>query len=405
MGGRNLYNMVVYWTRGTLQGVAILFAGGTILQTFLAACGLTPAQIGVHATVTNIAFVAVNVLFSGRADRRIGGVKKPLALWAVPLALGYGATASLLLLRGLPTQILFAAALVIGVLQYGAYGLYSLFDYKIAYNLIDRKYFGIYSSVVGILIGVLSAGVGTLFGTLTGRFPYYTVVTVGFAAAMGMQLLGGGVCLLQKETVPEAETREKRAERPNPLKMKSFTVMILPNLFRGVSTGIVSMAAVLALDRGFSEGDTALMVTMASVGVLLGCGLFAVLNGKVMSPRLIVVAGSVLMAVGPFLFLGGMGWFLGCYLVLQLGRCFVDYAVPTVLFEVVPYELAGTYHAWRMVLHTAGTAVGSMVTGCLTGAVAAEWILAAAVLLQLISGFAYYFTPCMRPARPVPEIK
>ena len=37
-----------------------------------------------------------------------------------------------------------------------------------------------------------------------------------------------------------------------------------------------------------------------------------------------------------------------------------------------------------------------MITGYLAEAVAAEWLMAAAVLLQLYSSFAYYFSPLMR---------
>ena len=48
MGRRNLHNLLMYWIRGALYGVAVLFANGTIIQTYLAACGLTPAEIGVR---------------------------------------------------------------------------------------------------------------------------------------------------------------------------------------------------------------------------------------------------------------------------------------------------------------------------------------------------------------------
>ena len=153
MRGRNLHNLVTYWIRGMLYGVAILFANGTIIQTYLAACGLTAAQIGVHATAINISNVGVTVLFSGLADRHRGGVKKQLALYAIPAALCYGLLASLVFLRGLPTGVIFGAALIISVLQYGAYAMYSLYDYKIPYNLIDQKYYGIFTSVAGIVTG------------------------------------------------------------------------------------------------------------------------------------------------------------------------------------------------------------------------------------------------------------
>ncbi len=400
MRGRNLHNLVTYWIRGMLYGVAILFANGTIIQTYLAACGLTAAQIGVHATAINISNVGVTVLFSGLADRHRGGVKKQLALYAIPAALCYGLLASLVFLRGLPTGVIFGAALLISVLQYGAYAMYSLYDYKIPYNLIDQKYYGIFTSVAGIVTGVVSVGVSALFGEFADRYEYLTVAAVGIAAAMGMQLIGGLVCLLHKEKVPENPEAEKKSASPVKIwKMRSFTAMIAPNLARGISGGIISMTAVLALTRGFTEGDTARMVTMASVSVLVGCGLFAVLNKKVLSTRAILVLGAVLMAVSPFMFLGSAIWFLGAYFVLQLGKCFVDYSVPTVLFDVVPYETAGSYHAWRLVLNSVGMAVGSMVTGYLAEVVAGEWLMCAAVLLQLYSSLAYYFSPFMRRVR------
>ena len=402
MRGRNLHNLIIYWIRGMLYGVAILFANGTIIQTYLADCGLNPAQIGIHTTAINIANVGVTVLFSGLADRAKGGIKKKVALYAFPAALCYGLLAALVFLRNQPPAVIFGAALIISVLQYSFYGMQSLYDYKIPYNLIDLKYYGVYSSVCGIVTGVVSVGVSALFSLLADRYDYITVAAIGFCAAMGIQALAGVVCLLHKEVVTETppEKKDEPAGHVNLLKMRIFTDMIGPNLSRGLASGIVGMAAVMALTRGFSSADTSRMVTMASLGVLCGCGMFAVLTRRVLSARGIMLVGAVLLCVGPFMFLGGTVWFLAAYFIVSLAKCLTDYSIPAALYDVVPYEAAGAYHAWRLVLNSAGVALGSMAAGYLLEIMAAEWLFAAAALLQLYCSLSYYFTKSMQPKKP-----
>ena len=69
----------------------------------------------------------------------------------------------------------------------------------------------------------------------------------------------------------------------------------------------------------------------------------------------------------------------------MIGRTLVDYAVPSMLLQVVPVEIAGPYHAWRMALQNAGMLLATT----LATMIPIPYLLAAAAIFQLISGFSF----------------
>ena len=77
--------------------------------------------------------------------------------------------------------------------------------------------------------------------------------------------------------------------------------------------------------------------------------------------------------------------FLIMYIVIMVGRTLVDYAVPSMLLQVVPVEIAGPYHAWRMALQNAGMLIATS----LATITPIPYLLAAAAVFQLISGLSF----------------
>ena len=69
----------------------------------------------------------------------------------------------------------------------------------------------------------------------------------------------------------------------------------------------------------------------------------------------------------------------------------IDYGVPTAITKIVDYRCIGQYSAWRMVLHTLGTALGGIAVPYLMSALGAVGTLILAGALQAMSGAVYYW--------------
>ena len=77
--------------------------------------------------------------------------------------------------------------------------------------------------------------------------------------------------------------------------------------------------------------------------------------------------------------------YLAAYAVLLFGRTLVDYAVPAALLYAVPVEIAGTYNAWRMILHNGGTMLATMAAGFVPLPV----MLIVSLVFQVFSGISF----------------
>ena len=84
---------------------------------------------------------------------------------------------------------------------------------------------------------------------------------------------------------------------------------------------------------------------------------------------------------------GFFALYFGCY----LGATLVDYSIPLIVYDFVPYEIASTYNAWRMMLTTLGNSLAALAAGRLTGHAPTPLIYAVAAAFQLFCGLWYGF--------------
>ena len=163
-----------------------------------------------------------------------------------------------------------------------------------------------------------------------------------------------------------------------------FTYLIHANLLRGFAAGVISVLAAVALDLGHNEALTASMVSAQSLASLAACAFFALVSKKI-SERALVIGGSLFVGLIPLLLIDNSSLFLMIYTVIMVGRTLIDYGVPSMLLKVVPVEIAGPYHAWRMVLQNAGMLIATT----LATVMPIPYLLAAAAAFQLISGVSF----------------
>jgi MFS family permease len=210
-------------------------------------------------------------------------------------------------------------------------------------------------------------------------------------------VIAGTVLSFQKSLLDPDEERpaEKKAEKIPLITMfrhEAFSSLLAANLLRGFASGTTTILAAAALSIGYDETLTSAMVSAQSLAMLSACALFALISKRI-HPRYVILFGSFcFLALPALLFKNQPILFLILYALLLFGRTLIDYAVPAALLYAVPVEIAGTYNAWRMILHNGGTMLATM----LAGFVPLPVMLVVSLIFQLISGFNFCMAKVMK---------
>ena len=370
----------------TARTVALMCASGTLMQTFLATLGFESELIYLHSTLLQAANVLTILLASNWASngspiRRSAFTTIPIGLlflFYIPIAIANHATpASYILLCS------------VGVVQQIAYGLFTVCEYKTPYYIYKADEYGMMLSICGIISSVFSLLLGWVISFLTERYPFADIMKFAFLISAIFMVITFFAIYFEKSLRTEDETeKNEQAKKSRPrvhlLRKPIFTRLIHANLMRGFAAGVISVLAAVALDLGYDETLTASMVYAQSIASLAACAFFAVISKRIPG-RFVVVGGSLLIVLTPMLLIKSSTLFLIMYIVIMVGRTLVDYAVPSMLLQVVPVEIAGPYHAWRMALQNAGMLIATS----LATITPVPYLLAAAAVFQLISGFSF----------------
>ena len=369
----------------TARTVALICATGTLMQTFLASLGFESSQIYMHSTLLQAANVLTIILASNWANN--GSPIKRSAFTTIPIGLLFLCYIPIAIAnQATPTS--YALLIVIGVVQQIAYGFFTVCEYKTPYYIYKADEYGMMLSICGIISSVFSLLMGYVIADLTARFPFVEIMKFAFAISAVLMVIAFVAIYFEKNLRIEEKTEDSSAPkekiRVNLMKTPVFTGLIHANLLRGFATGVISVLAAVALDLGHNEALTASMVSAQSLASLAACAFFALVSKKI-SERALVLGGSLLVGLIPLLLIDSSSLFLTVYTVIMVGRTLIDYGVPSMLLKVVPVEIAGPYHAWRMVLQNAGVLIATT----LAAITPIPYLLAAAAVFQLISGVSF----------------
>lgn len=365
------------------RALALLCATGPIMQAFLASLGFSSQYLYLHSTATQAANVVTILLCSRWADR--GSIIRRAAIVQLPYALLYLGLIPLCLWR---SASLSAFLILTGIclLQSVFLALYTVCEYKLPYYIYPPEDYGPLAAVCGIAGSVLSLLSGMAIAWLSG-FVSYPALMLG---ACCLSLLMMGLCVfltlgLKPVCQPVlAQKEQPRLPLKEVLRCPVFYRLIPANLFRGFSSGTTTVLAAVALDLGFHEGTLTALVSVQALAGLLGCAAFGIATRQV-SPRKLVLAGSLCFLVLPLMLVPKEPVFFAAVTVLLIGRTFVDYAVPSALRFAVPVDIAGPYNALRMLLHNGGTLVATTLAAFLP----VQWLLVLTMALQLLSGLRF----------------
>lgn len=388
-------NKFLYILTSTLSVAPSITATGVLMQTFLATLGLSSNWIYIHATVTQA--ITMLTLLMGTRWVNSNNVIKRYAATSVPYALLFLAFLPFCFQQSASLET-FIWLIVIGTLQGIANGMRSICIYILPYVIYPAKEYGLNQSMSGLISSSLSLALGALVSVLA-KVMDYSVLMAGACIFAAMTMLAEAFAIarmksiltLYKTAEEKKEVENKKENLWNTFRHPVFYKLAVPSVLRGFASGTTTVFAAMAFALGYDASLTTNMVYLQAAASLLGCGLIGYLS-KHISIRLPVLIGSLAFLLLPLFFLGSGIVFLATFTLVIFFLTLINHGVPILLRNAVPMEIAGSYNAWRLVLHNAGSVLATTVATMISP----QLLIGITIVCSVISGFAFFFSKEIR---------
>lgn len=369
----------------------MMMIAGTVIQTFMLEYGISGEKVALFSSAMQIAQVISIICTSVFADKFRSIIRITAWVQFLPVILS-----AILLFFSIKTgisptvtfRIIFTGSIVANIFI----GMDSVFGYKLPYHIFDIADYGTVTNISGVLNGILGAFFSSVLVYFTAKYSYFSSMRAFFFAGI-IFFTGAFASALSYKQIP-FEHSEAKKEKTNLLKYKPFTVLIIPNLLRGLCYGVSTVPTVIGYHYGIIDSSTAsIIVLLTQISGITGCFIYSQISRRKRGKdRLILLISSIATAIFMPLMLVGRStpMFLISFFLLSFAINFVNYGVPIIVVNIVDYEYAGQYSAWRMMLHTLGTAIGSGIIIKMFDAIGGLPTLIVAGLCQLVSGIVYY---------------
>ena len=200
--------------------------------------------------------------------------------------------------------------------------------------------------------------------------------------------------IIIKHYVPVSEgptTTQNKARLIDVLKNKATYLLIIPNLLRGIASGIFALSAVIMLGSvTSSESVSSFLSTILAISGTLACFIFSLATKRLSCPSLILLGALIFLPSFALITLFDEIGFMILYFISSIGMMFVDYGVPAYLYMSVPSNIMARYSSIRMLTHNAGIAIGSALAGAMLSSGFAFGVTVIAGVLELLLGISYF---------------
>lgn len=382
-------NKTKYYISQVLYNSAYLLTTGSVIQAFMTECKISESFISFYVAILQLVQVFIMLLVSGRIERT-KNIIKSTSLTHMFQAVLPAALIILCFFKGGNVFIAYGVILLLGVAANIAQGINNIIAYKLPYHIIDIKDYGRVVSIGGIFISIFGAAISFILSVSSNYGSYFSVMSLFFLFATASLILSGAIVKSYKDEFSAPGKSETK--KINMLLYKPFYTLAIPNLLRGISTGIISVAFVIGSYLNILDANTAgVLALISQIASLLGYFLYKAIS-KGNHDGAILLFSSISMAVlFPFLIINKTEVvFYIIYFLLNIVLILINVGVPVAVTKIVHYDYIGQYSAWRMLLHTLGCAIGSGITVFLLSAFVGNATLIFAGSCQLISGISYY---------------
>lgn len=295
-----------------------------------------------------------------------------------------------LLLLFMPTETNAQLPLyLLGALFYVAIGAYCIFSYRLPYTALRIESYGRISGVTGAISAALGLGASISVSLLQERLAYRTIMHGVLILSAGVAVAGFLATITLRERIADAPPAKEPRDRL--FTYRHFTMLIVPNLLRGLTTGVMGIAVTLGYTRGILDSrSAAAAVIITGCATLLGSTIYSMLPRTSSPTRLLLGATAVAAVAMPLLLLGGTVLFFLMLGLITLFTAIEDIAVPVAVVKIVDADMIARYTGGRMLLHTLGTAIGGFIAVPLFHWLSPLGIMLLTALAHLAFGLTYY---------------
>ena len=395
---KSLNNYSKLYLRESLLSVALMFYNGNYIIMFLVNAGVTNAGIGIFNSISS--FVSLGSMFlCGLIGDKIKDIRKTVTISIASLSIFYLLMIYFSIVHCGPNIVLIATILIHAITSF-IFGFRNVLDYKLVYLITDIRRYARVTAVSGLMIGIVGVAAGFIISLIIDNLPYYPVM-IGFFV-MGLVLIAI-VCSLNQsfkidhtqshDEAPKAVKASKNSDNGflGVLRSRHFYVLAIPNLIRGISTGLLGLVLVIGIqDLAMNATDSSILNTVGMASSFAGSLIFSYLSDKASARVLCLISSIIVMITIPFSIVGGKLWFYVLYFLGISARYIVDGTIPVMVTQIVPYEQMGAYTSLRMMLMTGGSSLASLVGGLLIGNIPSFLLFTIAAGMLLICVVVYY---------------
>ena len=384
-------NVKKYCIYTTIYNVGFTFCTGAIMQTFLIQVGFSAEQVYLLNSVMQVMQVAMMLVLtflSGKIKRvkTVTSISN-LSLSLLTVVFLMGAINPELIKRGYVIVVF-----IVSGISYVGVGLYTILSYCLPYYIIDMKDYGKMTGISTAIAGGASFLMSLVYSLLLSKFSYMKTTAAFFVIAIVCFITTSIVCasMRVKSVEMNKEDREK-TDVVAVFKNKNTYVLLIPNFVRGLSIGIFSVIATIAISNSILNETTSSYVNVIlQIATFAANVFFAFAYKKFSTKNLLLLATLGVCVSFPFsLELGVIGFFC-CFTIASFFRFVMDTAIPVIITEIIPEEQIGPYTSIRMLIFTGAQAVATLLITPLETAIGYTGVLIFATVMLFICGITYY---------------
>ena len=384
-------NFIILWARDALFAAAASLTSASVLSGYLIYTGMKEDKISLYLAVVPFVNLIVSLLFSSAASK----TKKTIPIYSL-LCLASGILTGLYaLLFGLPVgkNLFFFFLMTLGCLVSAVTAIRNIFDYRLPCEVMELDSYSFYVSGCGIVGGVAGLAAGALL-SLGYKYLPFEQVTCGAYVFAGLCFCTASYINRHLKRIDNGTEKTDKKKTPANLRSlfadRSFRILFLPNLIRGVGMAVVPMITLLAVNADvIRETDGAAVTVFTYFATLVSCIAYAYLARRIGVTRLCALGALLFCAIVPA-FSATKTVFYICYTISYAGYYIINNAVPDMVYRNVDTNLMSIFHTWRLALSTIGTTVATAVMGRLVGVISPVWFLVIGAAAHIVCAAAYY---------------
>ena len=379
-------NVVLY------NHAALTLITGSVLQSFMLESGISEQQVASFVSVLQIVQAIIMLFCSGLIDRMKSLIKMTALMQLSTLPM-YIVLVAFSIWSDTPVDLKYWCIMLIGIAVNIMISMNSITSYKLPFHIMDMRSYGriiAFSGAAGSLCGML---ISLSMTYSLARWDYFNVMGIIFAAG-GISTILASFFMFRMKEIGSLPKNKNNGPRKNLFLYRPFYLLLIPNLLRGIGTGILGLAVMIGYYYDILDSATSsylvVVTNIASVAGNYAFGLLAKNEGK-REGILLVVSTTFLAILLPFMLVGKNLWiFLGVYALIYFLSLFMSNAVPVMVLRIVDYDTVGQYTAWRMMIHTSGTAIAGFICIPMLELFGGILTLAIAGMMMLICAVSYY---------------